>query len=106
MSKNQSNEIYQLQKQFTRLSSCETTLVFEMVGTFVQLIDPVKDQVDTLFSDGNIHQFQCCVEGSTYFALLKYQPIDLIKQLRKLAKRYELVIYTILPREIVKNFLH
>lgn len=67
-----------------------------MVGTFVQLIDPDVDGMD--FYDKNIYQFKCTVEGYDYFALLKYQPVDLIRQLNRLSQMYELVIFTILPR--------
>lgn len=43
-----------------------------MVGTFVQLIDPDVDHMDSLFFDKNIYQFKCTVQGYDYFALLKY----------------------------------
>jgi hypothetical protein len=75
------------------------TLVFEPVGTFFRIIDPSKGQNN--FGDPSLHQISALIEGQLHIIVMKMWPTSLAKHLKKLARHYELVIYTILPVEIM-----
>ena len=70
-----------------------------MVGTMVQLLDPYTDEID--FRDPNLKMISCQIEGQEYVAYIKLWPQQLLLQMRKLKKYYELIIFTILPQMIV-----
>ena len=74
-----------------------------MLGTFVSLIDTKHDQFH-LISDQSIRSFQCTIDNQVYIAYLKFWPDSLMSYLTKLNRYYELIIFTILPREIVTQF--
>ena len=77
-------------------------LVIEPLGLFLHLLNPYKDALslrDQLCPQ--VKQFEYNHEEINYVALIKVWPQGLIKQLKKLAKNYEIVIYTILPKVIM-----
>ena len=71
-----------------------------MLGVFVNLIDTKHDQFN--FSDPSVKSYQCTIDNQVYIAYLKFWPDSLMAYLTKLSKYYELIIFTILPREIVE----
>lgn len=90
------------QKQLARQTKCPNSLVIELIGTFLQLIDP--ESPDLTINDQSIKQLKCEINGQVCIVLIKFWPMGLLAQLKKLTKYYELVVYTILPRDVVNQF--
>ena len=88
-----------VQNKYRRKNKCRDTLVFEPVGSFFQLLDPEKDQFD--LGEPSMKEFKCLIGNQICVALMRIWPLQLLHELARLHKYYELVVYTILPRGIM-----
>ena len=88
-----------MQKKYARKSRCRNTLVIEPIGSFFELIDPAKDTFR--LDDPMLKQLKCLIENQICIVLIKIWPQSLVQQLIKLTKYYEIVVFTILPRDIM-----
>jgi TFIIF-interacting CTD phosphatase-like protein len=77
--------------------------VFEPIGTFFQIIDPSKGNFK--FGDQSLHQISAEIDGKVYLIVMRMWPKSLAHHLKNLSRLYELVIFTILPAEIMKKIL-
>jgi hypothetical protein len=50
-----------------------------------------------------VKQIEYNLGDASYIALIKIWPKELLKQLKKLAKNYEIIIYTVLPMDVMKK---
>jgi hypothetical protein len=50
-----------------------------------------------------VKQIEYSHEETSFIALIRFWPKEMIKQLKKLAKNYEIIIYTILPSEVMEK---
>ena len=75
--------------------------MFEPVGTFLQLLDPSKDLFN--LNEPLIKQLKCLIDNQICAVLIRLWPFGLLTQLQKLQKVYEIIIFTILPREIMNQ---
>ena len=89
-----------MQQTFKRTCVQKNTLVFEPLGQWLHIIDPTVEGQDPI---NDTTQIKCKINGVYYVALIKWWPQKLAIYLSKLFKYYELVIFTILPDEIVKR---
>lgn len=87
----------QQQMQYRRTSNSKNCLVIEPIGTFFQLVNPNVNSY--VFGDTSMRQTQTMIGGQLYLSVIKIWPMSLAQHLKKLAKYYELIVYTILPRE-------
>jgi hypothetical protein len=85
------------------VSQKRKTLVFEPIGTFFEVIDPSKGEF--YFGDPSLQQVSVEIGGRLYITIVRIWTNSLSSYLRKFSKRYEVVIYTILPREIMSKIL-
>mmetsp|Transcript_24419 Transcript_24419/g.37852 ORF Transcript_24419/g.37852 Transcript_24419/m.37852 type:complete len:144 (+) Transcript_24419:3998-4429(+) len=50
-----------------------------------------------------VKQFKCMIDSQPYIAVIKIFPKTLLAHLKKLSRFYEIIIYSILPMEILKQ---
>ena len=97
------------QLSFTRKTICSNTLVIEPINCFFKLINPnvgasiMREHLQSKLGDQSIKQAKTVIDNQLYIALIQIWPMGLIKHLKKLAKYYELVVYTILPGDILEQ---
>jgi len=48
-----------------------------------------------------VKQLKCKIENQTYIAMIQIWPKQLEQQLKKLSRFYEIIVYSILPRDIL-----
>ena len=53
--------------------------------------------------DISIRQIQTMINGQLYLCGIKIWPMSLVNHLKKLSTNFELVVYTILPRETINQ---
>lgn len=88
--------------KFKRVNKIKSCLVIEPVGLFLQLIDSSQDPRSLQeYQAGELKQLSFTHDGTKFIVMIQIQIQGLLKQLRKLSKYYELVIYTILPSQIM-----
>jgi len=75
--------------------------VIEPVGTFFQLVNPNSETYH--FGDNSFQQIHINIDDQLYVMVIRIWPDRLLRMLTKLAKYYELNIYTILPREVLNG---
>lgn len=98
-------QFYVNQKKFSRTSKYKNTLVIEPCGTFWQLIDPAKDNFS--FGDDPLyHQLNFTIDNSICVAFIKIWAIELLNQVKLLTKNYEIILFTMLPREILNLIIN
>ena len=68
--------IYDLQEKYARKCKIRNTLVIEMVGTFLHLIDPSDPELR--FNDPSVKQVKCIIEDQVFVAIVKLWPMGLI----------------------------
>lgn len=103
-------QIKDIQLKYKRTCRAKDTLVFEPYNLFFKVYDQdVQDQelsMDSLIRDSLIRQFMVDIEGSASLFTIKLWPQGLIPKIKKLARHYELIIFSVLPRKIITELIN
>lgn len=85
-----------------RTSKNTNTLIFEPLGVFFKIVNP-KDSYE--LGDQQLKQHSFVLKNTIYLiTIMIFEPV-LLWHLKKLAKDYELVIYSILPKKLLDDIL-
>ena len=84
-------------QEFKKTSTKKCTLVFELVDLFLEIFDP-KDSNLPVNQWQNVHQVYCKVMDKVYLFTYKANLVELSIWLELLAKDYELIVYSVLPK--------
>jgi hypothetical protein len=90
----------QKKEMFKKVSRRKQTIVFEFINLMVKLIDPEVDTFHIL--DPLVKQCAVTLGDKIEVIYFKIHSPSLLKILKTLTQNYEIVIFTILPRRIMK----
>lgn len=101
LNKVQDNKLF-YQHKFLR---SKMTLVFDMIGTFIKVIDPRMHDIKNDNYKTNIFQDTVNVGDSVYLMSYLMKPFELRAWFRKMHEQYDLVIYSLLPKDLIEKVL-
>lgn len=89
--------IKELQQKFKKKTKHANTLVIEPCGLFFRIHDATKPQM-LLQNGSQVRQIMEEVDGQKMLLTIHISPSGLVNQIKRLAKYYEIVLFTVLPR--------
>ena len=86
--------------------SGKKTIVFDILDYIIKIVDPTKDKLK-LVDIKQTYQFYCRSSNKVYLLTVteKVNRICMEEKLRKMARNYELVIFSVLPKQVVDKIL-
>lgn len=99
----QTPALQELKEKFKKKSRRKQTLIFEMVGTMIKLLDPAIDVYS--MQDQSIRQFTALHEGNKEIIYAKFYSQPLVKVIQLLQAHYEIIIFTVLPRRFLDEIV-
>ena len=91
-------------EKYKKVSRKRYTLVFDVVDLFIEIFDPSKSNV-SINSWQYMNQLYCKIQNKFFLFTYRACFLEMAIWLELLAREYELVIYSILPLELIKKIL-